>query len=191
MKNGNRPMKQLLEQENGLSLVELLAALALAGIISIVVMNFFAGGLRSYDVTHTQTTLHNDANYVMTLFSNEIYEAESVKQISDSEILLNEGSKDDREVKLGFSEGKAYTEHGTERNDELSIFYFPPEESVLQLKCFDHEMKEVACGYENAVNKSVVIQFVIEDEEKGLDLELKSEVPIALGHRIIQKESEE
>lgn len=183
MRKGSGRMKQLLNQEKGLTLVELLVALALTGIVSIVIINLFAGGLRSYNVTSTQTELHNDANYVMTLFTNEIYKADTVEELGGTgrEIILNEGS--DKEVKLGFDEDKAYIERNGLRNNNLSTFDFLPE-SKFEIKCFDEKMANTLC--DTAVNKSVQINLAIQDKEKDLELKLESEVPIALGHRIIE-----
>lgn len=181
MRKGSGRMKQLLNQEKGLTLVELLVALALTGIVSIVIINLFAGGMRSYNVTSTQTELHNDANYVMTLFTNEIYKADTVEQDDLYEITLNKGTE--AEVKLGFAGDKAYTERGGHRNDNLSTFDFLPE-SKFEIKCFDEKMANTLC--DTAVNKSVQINLAIQDKEKDLELKLESEVPIALGHRIIE-----
>lgn len=145
-------MKRIFISSKGFTLVEILAGLALAGLISIIIINILLSGMNSYEKISSDVSLHNDANYVMTLFVNEIYQAKEVKPKEDiSGIELKMIAKDMTEVTklLGFKDNKAFISD----REGLSPHYFT-DESYIKI---DHNKVE--------------IKIVIENEQSEISLE--------------------
>lgn len=75
----------ILRNDIGLTLVELLAALAIFGIISTIIISVLISGMNSYERVNNEILLHDEANYVMTQFVNLIYAASNVVVLESSE----------------------------------------------------------------------------------------------------------
>lgn len=82
--------KHILTANKGLSLIELLLSLSLIGVVSVLIIGVLVSGMNSYKSVNKQISLHDEANTIMTKFSNEIFVAtkiepdsgEPVKEIS-------------------------------------------------------------------------------------------------------------
>ena len=67
-------MKRFKNNEQGLTLVEVLAAsLTLASLIGIVAYSIFFGSFNTYSRVMEETEMRNEADYIMALFINEFF----------------------------------------------------------------------------------------------------------------------
>lgn len=66
-------MKKILSSERGLTLIEILAALAITAIVSGVIYSTFTTGLKLYQKIGIEGRLRDDADYVATMILNEMY----------------------------------------------------------------------------------------------------------------------
>jgi type II secretory pathway component PulJ len=73
--------KKLLSSEKGLTLVELLLALSLIGVVSVLIIGVLVSGMNSYRSVNKQISLHDEANAIMTKLSREIFVATSVESL--------------------------------------------------------------------------------------------------------------
>jgi len=150
-------MKRLLISSKGLTLIELLMSLVLVGMVTIIIMNYILSGMNSYERTSDQVSMHNDANYVMSLFVNEIYQAETITQIDFNNIRI-ESESDGEKIELGFKNEQAYIKHDGNDPVILSSFRFPHGEGESYLTVNE--------------NGTVEIKIVIENEDNGSKQEL-------------------
>lgn len=104
----------LLKLDKGISLVEVLATLAIIGIFSLVIVGYMVNGMNSYNKVNDEITLHDEANYVMLQFSNLIYEATRVEVVEEPSENENESNSvikvknyEGEETTLGFKDNRA------------------------------------------------------------------------------------
>jgi len=74
--------KQILTANKGLTLIELLLSLSLIGVVSVLIIGVLVSGMNSYKSVNKQISLHDEANIIMTKFSNEIFVATKVEPAS-------------------------------------------------------------------------------------------------------------
>lgn len=153
-------MKKL-SSSKGMTLVELLAALSLVGIITIIIMNFMLSGMNSYEKTSNDVSLHNDANYVMSLFVNKIYQSKSANPDPDSNTIIVLEDYDGKTSKIGFKDEKAYIELDDGSAIYPSDYRFPQGEGESEIEVKD---------------ETVFIRIVIENEKNDSKMELINEV---------------
>lgn len=117
-------MKRLLSQR-GNSLVELLSALAIMGVISVGIGSYLISGFNNFDKINEEVNLKSEANLIMKQFENHIFAAKKIEKIeatsqecngssSCSLIKIIElcedaatGKLQEKEVILGFKDKKA------------------------------------------------------------------------------------
>ncbi|WP_071395929.1 PilW family protein [Bacillus tuaregi] len=97
----------------GITLVELLVSLALVGVVSTLIVGVLVSGTKSFEKVSKEVSLHDEANYIMTMFANEIFEATSVTSVPS----VPEGEKTKlisitkygsaEEIQLGFDNEQA------------------------------------------------------------------------------------
>lgn len=93
--------RRLIKSAKGMTLVELLLALLLASLVAVLLIGILISGMNSYRSVNKQITLHDEANAIMTQFSNEIFVATSVTVKSNRWITITKyGGTDD--IDLGF-----------------------------------------------------------------------------------------
>lgn len=144
--------------EKGLTLVELLATIVISSVIFILIINTLISGMTSYKSVNKQISLHDEGNYVMTQFINQIYVATNVKLIdsaNDASLIEVTGFNGDKTI-LGFKDGKA--EINGESINPTSV--------------------QIACDESKIVidnNNFVIINMVIQDES-GKRLQLNNKV---------------
>ena len=159
-------MKRRFKSSDGLTLVEILMGLALVGIITILIMNYLLSNIASYQKISDDVTLHNDANYVMTLFRNRIYGAVNVQAVDASSIEIT--NQDGSKIKLGFRSNKAFI--GS--NDELSMYEFPHVTGGPLgegVSCI-HSSEPKSCMKVDEKCGTVEVKMVIEGEGDTLEL---------------------
>ncbi len=146
----------------GLSLVELLVSLSIVGIISILVINYLLGGLESYNTVSSDVNLHNEANYIMTVFTKHIYEATDVSYelVENPKDTLIKISKLDEELTIGFVDNLAVIKEEGEEPRHLSSNTFLCTNSSITID--DH---------------TVTIRLILEDSHiDGKNIELVNKV---------------
>lgn len=65
--------KKILQSNKGLTLIELLAALALVSIIGLTVYSVLFGGLKSYNRVMAENELRDEGDYIMAYLLSEFY----------------------------------------------------------------------------------------------------------------------
>jgi prepilin-type N-terminal cleavage/methylation domain-containing protein len=64
---------KILKKNNGITLVELLAALSLVSVIGLIAYSVLFGGLTTYDRVIAKNELRDEGNYMMTSLFNQFY----------------------------------------------------------------------------------------------------------------------
>lgn len=112
--------RRILTTNKGLSLVELLLALSLIGVVSVLIVGVLVSGMNSYRSVNKQISLHDEANAIMTKFSNEIFVATKVLSEKPEnpvkEIEIHQYG--DKKITLKFAGGNAYI-NGAQINSQL------------------------------------------------------------------------
>lgn len=67
-------MNKLLSSQRGLTLIELLLAVVITAIVSVVIYSVFITGVNLYQKIQIEGQLRDDADYIATLIMNEMYE---------------------------------------------------------------------------------------------------------------------
>ena len=103
-----------MQNERGLTLVEVLAVFVIGSIISVIGIQILMAGFKSYEHVTAQTELRDEADYIMSKLINELY---TVKTSEIKKKHLN--SSDDYEYYLefddkvvGFKDGNVLTKDG-------------------------------------------------------------------------------
>lgn len=149
----------------GLTLIELLAALALLGVVSALILGVLVSGINSYKSVNKQISLQDEANAIMTRFSNEIFVAVKVEALENQPVKSIDISKYGGEkVTLEFANGKAMV--------------IKEEKGVIKNNVINSSMVKVTNDSKFIVNKVkgiVQIQLTVEDDN-GRELNLTEEV---------------
>ncbi|WP_075980014.1 prepilin-type N-terminal cleavage/methylation domain-containing protein [Bacillus massilinigeriensis] len=127
-----------LKSTKGLTLVELLAALALFGIISTIIISVVVSSMNNYKRVNDEILLHDEANYVMTRFVEKIYAASKVEVETQSGctslvkitnlVKDNGGQLVDETVILGFENHNAVVDGEPIQSDSYSFSCDSPTE---------------------------------------------------------------
>jgi prepilin-type N-terminal cleavage/methylation domain-containing protein len=83
-------MKKYIKNDNGLTLVELLAVLAIGSIILILISNVHLIGQKQYKSQSENANSLNDVTYAMKVITKEIRKAKNPQWINEHEIILDE-----------------------------------------------------------------------------------------------------
>ena len=109
-------MKQPLRtSQEGVTLIELLAALVITSIILTGIVSYLLSGMNSFKKVNEEISLHDEANYVMSQFERYILVATDAREIiqSDDSSLIEIDVKDFdnpdivEKVNLGFKNNQA------------------------------------------------------------------------------------
>lgn len=102
-------MKQATNSSHGLSLVELLATLALIGIISTAVIGYLLNGMNNFEKVNREINLHDEANSIMRQFENVIFVSKNVIDVEQSSevSLVKATNMYEEETVLGFKNNQA------------------------------------------------------------------------------------
>lgn len=180
-------IKKLLS-EKGLSLVELLLALALMTVISIGIMAYLTRGLYTYKKINEEIQVHDTANYILNVFENEIIGANKADYAPSSEcagaancqlIVLGQlafdeatGTLSEKKTTIGFKNGQAVIKKGNEGE--------PPAETVLHSSRFAiSDDSAITLSDGGKTNKKYVhIKLKLKDTESkaGLETELETRI---------------
>lgn len=152
-------MKRFLSSEKGLTLIELLAGLTIASIVSIMVISYLLSGMSSFEKVNKQISQQDEANYVMTMFVNKIYVASKVEAVGGSVCTstIKVTNRDGEVTTLGFENKHAIMNGEAIHSNRFSF------------QCDDSKL-EVDDG-----NQTVSIKMSIQDES-GKTLELQNKV---------------
>ncbi|WP_342472810.1 hypothetical protein MHH70_05970 [Metasolibacillus sp. FSL H7-0170] len=127
------------EREAGLTLVEILAAIILISIISIILMTIFS---RSSDIYQKQSSTNmeiNDAAYALKVLTKEIRkttEPDSVKTPSETELFIGI-------LHYTFDEtNNQITENGIPKFTNIQNFYANREEDIVKIKIMNEHGKD-------------------------------------------------
>lgn len=147
--------KKIFESSKGITLVELLLSLSLIGVVSVLIVGVLVSGMNSYKSVNKQISLHDEANAIMTRFSNEIFIATKIKQVSPYIINITKYGAEG-ETKLAFENGKATINDIPIHSDTVTIAL---NNSSMQVH-----------------DDTVYIELVVKNKETGERLALKNEV---------------
>ncbi|WP_174732731.1 PilW family protein [Mesobacillus harenae] len=155
--------RQLLASSKGMTLVELLGSLALFSLISAGIMGNLIGGMDSFKVVSKEISLHDEANYIMSQFTEKVFVATQVEVVEQSDCVSLIKIKDfeGAETILGFKNNKAVINDKAIHSSLISTSCTNGEQSKLVLK-----------------NDTVFIKMFVQDKstERDIGLELDSEV---------------
>lgn len=153
----------------GITLVEMLAALAIFGIIATLIISVCVSGMNSYKRVNSEILLHDEANYVMTQFENYIYVASKVEEITQSDCT---------------SLIKVTNLDGDELKPRTTILGFDHHNAVINGSAIQSSPYQFSCGNPEDESKlsveghTVKIKMVIEDpqSDKVKNFELNNEI---------------
>ena len=74
-----------MKNEKGLTLVEILAAVMITSVISILVFSILVNSLKTYEKTLDQNALRSEADYIMSYLLKEIYSTKNPKLVPQKE----------------------------------------------------------------------------------------------------------
>jgi type II secretory pathway pseudopilin PulG len=164
--------------ESGLSLVELLVTLAITSLISVLIFTNLFSGMKSYKNVNKQISLHDEANYVMTQFVNQIYVATKVEvlyppQSGDTEenavnpckFIIKTTKMNDEVTTLGFDKPDEDVAANAVINDQNIL------QSPFSIVCKDPIYPSIKVD-----DSSVIIEMTVQDNESGKQFELKNKV---------------
>jgi len=120
-----------MRNERGLTLVELLAVLALVGVISALIMGVFFNGIKAADRSTTKQMLQQEANYITEVVRNEYLKSVDKNiielKIEDDNHILKMNSKTISEgFEYFFEEPKDQDEEGL-----LTTIFLNPEKELV------------------------------------------------------------
>lgn len=152
--------KQKCLNESGLTLVELLAGLAIGILVITLITSNLIGGMNSYKSVNQQISLHDEGNYVMTQFVNQIYVATKVADNiqSTNQSLIDVTNYKGKVTTLGFQNDKAFI-NGQVINS-----------SQFKVDCVNSKVT-----IDNNQN-TVLITIVVKDVASGKNFELNNKV---------------
>jgi len=85
-----------MKDSKGLTLIELLAVLALSGLVMLLIVSFFLFGSRNFSHQNDQTAVVSNARYSMDYLTRQIRKATELEVNEDGDILVIDSS----EIKL-------------------------------------------------------------------------------------------
>ncbi|SIS50742.1 PulJ/GspJ family protein [Salimicrobium flavidum] len=146
--------------EKGITLVELLAAIALLGIIGVLAFRLLTGMFTANSITQNDISLKQEANIILTSIREKAQEEEIIINIIDDESLL--ANKED-----------------ILRKDGLIITYFHAENrkngEVLDEKKWQEE--EDSFLFTSEVSETLAINMTITTADRSSNYEISSVVP--------------
>lgn len=155
-------MSKYSKSEKGLTLVELLLALTLFGVVSVLIIGVLTNGMKSYRHVNEEISLHDEANAIMTKLVNEIYvatEVTSKQPDSACSPVIQIKDYDDNVTTLEFKDGNAMVDGSAINSSMISI--------NSNNSCF--EVKKDS--------DTVFVKLLAQDNhEKGQKVELKNEI---------------
>ncbi|MFD1030437.1 prepilin-type N-terminal cleavage/methylation domain-containing protein [Metaplanococcus flavidus] len=115
-----------MKNERGITLVELIAALAIIGIITVVIASVLMTGTSSADRTSSKQQMQQEANYIV-----EVIRAEYLKK-ENNEIKIKVNNAEEKLIinNKVISQGYKYTIEEPEESDEENTFSIDPNENV-------------------------------------------------------------
>ncbi len=162
--------RRILTTSKGLTLVELLATLAIFSLISVIIIGYLISAMNNFTRVNEEIALHDEANYVMSEFINYIFVATNVveKEQSGCKSLIEVTNFEGKVTKLGFENNQAVI---------ITIDPVTKEEKKRQLSTYTFS----CAGSEDSkitVSDTVNIKMFIQDEESKYKkkIELNSEV---------------
>jgi prepilin-type N-terminal cleavage/methylation domain-containing protein len=145
--------------EKGLTLIELLVVLAVSSIVSTMLFSNLIGGMNSFRSVTKQISLHDEANYVMSQFVNQIFVATKVEIIDPSpgHSIIRVTNHDGVQTTLGFENNQAVMNNAAMLPAGFSI---------------DCQTSKISVDNHNSI---VSISMVIQDQN-GRNLVMKNDV---------------
>lgn len=115
-----------MKNEKGITLVELIAALAIVGIITVVIASVLMTGTSSADRTTSKQELQQEANYIV-----EVIRAEYLKK-ENHEIKIKVNNTEEKLIinNKVISQGYNYTIEEPQESEEENTFLIDPNENV-------------------------------------------------------------
>lgn len=154
--------RRILTSSKGLTLVELLAALAVFSIISVIIIGYLLGGMKSFKKVNEDIALHDEANYVMSEFVKYIFVATKVEEVPASECdscIDVTGFQGATPTRLGFDNGHAII-NGEQINSEK--FRFSNADLGEESKIYKNEAED---------KYTVIVNIFIENNDSSIKLD--------------------
>ncbi|BDG31182.1 PilW family protein [Parageobacillus thermoglucosidasius] len=99
-------MKRYVNNENGLSLAELLAAIAISSFILVSIYGVFFSGLNAYKRIFIENQLRSEADYIVATIMNKLYafapDGIAMDQTTNAQIVFVNDKRKDIDSHLGF-----------------------------------------------------------------------------------------
>ena len=115
-----------MKNEKGITLVELIAALAIVGIITVVIASVLMTGTSSADRTASKQQLQQEANYIVEAIRGEYLKKEN----SMIEITVNPTEEKLIINSKVISQGYEYIIEKPEESEDANVFFIDPNENV-------------------------------------------------------------
>ncbi len=165
-------IRRILDSAKGLTLVELLATLAIFSLISVIIIGYLIGGMNNFKKVNEEIALHDEANYVMSEFVNYIFVATKIidKEQTGCKSLIEVTDYYGNVSKLGFDNYKAVIikNPGTEAEEKIEL-------SSYTFSCGSIAKKKVENG--KVLDKAQIKMFIRNEKAKySKEIVLDSEV---------------
>lgn len=148
-------MNKLLQKQNGMTLVELLGAIVIMGIITALTFPILLGGMKTTKDIQKETMLRDEADYLMAAVIKELYttkESEIIAKEFPQSGTANYYFKTSDGKKTGFIDNKLQVEDRIINTSNNAIRLLPSEirdleegqyEIILKLKLNGRTLKEM------------------------------------------------
>lgn len=117
-----------LQNEKGITLVELLAVIVIAGIAMVLIMSIIGNGQRQYSNQSANAEQLNDLRYVAKVITKEIRKADRVEVFSDKLILGKES-----QVVFTFTNGEVFQNGSLLATDIEELSFEPPKDRLMRI----------------------------------------------------------
>lgn len=131
-------IKQRLASQKGVTLIELLLAVAITSIVATIAVSVFIGGVNTYKNVTVQNAVRDEADYIMARFITELYSLKRSEVVSThfqdgskSYFIVNKGNSGEKQI--GFFGDKAMIDK-EELKPQTDRFKISDESKIEELK---------------------------------------------------------
>ncbi len=165
-----------MKHQKGFTLVELLVALGLVGIIISVVMSFFITNIKSYEAINIDSELQYQSQYIINFMTNKILESKKIVSINR----VNSNLSNTTETGISYISFQYGTDdticHNFEINSNKEILYKDGAVGVTADKVFGNHVEElkitpISSSFEHT--KSIEIYLKLQNGSKSYEAKQK------------------
>ncbi|HEY4601069.1 MAG TPA: prepilin-type N-terminal cleavage/methylation domain-containing protein [Cerasibacillus sp.] len=163
-----------MQNERGLTLVEVLAVFVIGSIISVIGIQILMAGFKSYEHVTAQTELRDEADYIMSKLINELYTVKT-SEIKKKHLNSSDNYEYYFEINdkiIGFKDGNVLTKDGNllRSNHNIQVVFKQTESEETK--------SDVGTMIEEISDNQFKITLVLQKKDTDHRLKLVSEIGI-------------